>query len=190
MPAELYRPNQRIEMASQETPNQSSPAEPGTPASLWSDRIFLGLPPPMRAIKIGVIDDRGWTCTVRISLIQNGETHPPVTCVMLQSDLHIKLADLGPVDFESGLSPCISLEFEFGDESGIPLIVLTEQPPIFKVASTASPRPAMNDPDQDMLLSRGNELRVKVRESFLPFMRDETSPGPFSIDIDYSKAEL
>lgn len=36
------------------------------------------------------------------------------------------------------------------------------------------------------MLSRGNELKVKIRESFLPFLLDDNSPGLFPIEIDYS----
>ena len=126
-------------MSSQDTPNQSGAAElAGSPVSWWSEVIFLGMRPSVRAIKIAVLADRGWKRAVRLCLVQNGTTHPPITLVMLQSDdLHIKLADLGPVDFESDFSPVLSIEFEFGhpegDESGKPRIVLIEQPPIFRV---------------------------------------------------------
>ncbi|KAH7390317.1 hypothetical protein BKA64DRAFT_757546 [Cadophora sp. MPI-SDFR-AT-0126] len=181
-------------MASQETPNQCSAAElPGSPVSWWSDAIFVGVPRPVRAIKIGVAADRGWKRTVRLSLVQNGETYPPVIIVILQSDLHIKLADLGPVDFQSKLPPSVALEFEFDhpedDEPGKPRIVLIEQPPIFMVRLSAT-RLISHDPDQSLMLSKGNELKVRVRESYLPFMREKTSPGPFPIDIDYSKADF
>ncbi|PVH82776.1 hypothetical protein DL98DRAFT_132617 [Cadophora sp. DSE1049] len=58
----------------------------------WSEAMLLGVASPIRAIKIGAIpgSDRGWKRTVRPSLVQNGEPHPPVTIVMLQSVLHIK----------------------------------------------------------------------------------------------------
>lgn len=174
-------------MSSQDTPNQSGAAElPGSPVSWWSEAIFLGTHSSVRAIKIAVLADQGWKRAVRLCLVQNGTTHPPVTLMMLQSNLYIKLIDLGPVDFKSDFSPVLSLEFEFGHpedgEPGKPRVVLIEQPPIFKVKSASS----IQGPDQGLLLSRGNELKVKVRESFLPFMLDENSPGPFPIEIEYS----
>ncbi|KAL5324910.1 hypothetical protein ACEPPN_006029 [Leptodophora sp. 'Broadleaf-Isolate-01'] len=147
---------------------------PEYPILWWSEPITVGVPSPIEAIRIGMVACRGWNRKVRLSLIQNGHTYPPVTFMMPQPTLQVLLSDLGPIASHSAFSPCVSLEFEFSEGSddalGRPWVVIHPKSPVFEVPPTVpslalSRPPIVHDPRQLFILSRGNGLQVMVHES-------------------------
>lgn len=147
---------------------------PGSPVPWWSEPITVDVPSQVEAIRLRVIAHRGWTGKVRLALVQNGHTLSPVTFVMSQSTLQVRLSVIGPLTSRSVFSPSISLELEFGEapvgEPGRPWVIIHPKLPVFAV-SPANSFPGtpwasiVYDPRYGRLLSRGNELHIMVQES-------------------------
>ncbi|KAG4441857.1 hypothetical protein IFR05_002658 [Cadophora sp. M221] len=148
--------------------------KPQYPMLWWSEPITVGVPSPTEAIRLGLIASRGWNRKVRLSLIQNGQTLPPVTFMMPQPTLQVLLSDLGPFGIHSAFSACVSLEFEFSegpdDTVGRPWVEVHAKMPIFEVLPSIPPlspslKPVVQDLRHRFLVSRGNGLQIMVHDS-------------------------
>ncbi|KAL2062447.1 hypothetical protein VTL71DRAFT_6713 [Oculimacula yallundae] len=161
-------------MAPQNYPESYIPVElPGQSVVWWSEPITVGVLVPISEFKLAVVTYRGWNRKVRVSLILDGQIQPPVTYLMLDSMLQIRLAEfaeLGPTIPYSSFSPCALLEFHFNqgpeDTFGRPRVIIHTKTPIFKIQSSV-PRPpfwtlVVNYLRHRFLESRGNELQIMI----------------------------
>ncbi|XMA19212.1 hypothetical protein WAI453_012003 [Rhynchosporium graminicola] len=125
--------------------SQEMPAElQGSPVSWWSDPITLGIPFSINTIRLDILDHRGWTLRVRLCLSQGGRIYPAIICVM------------NVFEFEEG----------FGEETGLPWVVIYPQQPVFTIPPIVPIRlppwaPTVHDP-RYFVHPDGNQIETRV----------------------------
>ncbi|CZT12134.1 uncharacterized protein RAG0_16080 [Rhynchosporium agropyri] len=151
--------------------SQEMPAElQGGPVSWWSDPITLGIPFSINTIRLDILDHRGWTLRVRLCLSQGGQIYPAIIYVMNVVSLQVLLTDLGHVNFYADFAPCVSFQFEFeegfGEETGLPWVVIYPQQPVFTIPPIVPIRlppwaPTAHDP-RYFVHPDGNQIETRA----------------------------